>query len=63
MGSPSVDGNLATLGNEIGLLRAIYKNESWEISSKRKMCERGGEKKLKIWLNKKYKSGDGKKCH
>ena len=39
------------MGNEIGLLRAIYKNDGWEISSKRKICERGGEKKLHIELH------------
>lgn len=39
------------MGNEIGLLRAIYKNECWEISSKRKICEREGEKKLHIELH------------
>jgi hypothetical protein len=51
MGSPSKDGNLVTLGNEIGLLKAIYKNEGWEISSKRKICEREGEKKLYVELH------------
>jgi hypothetical protein len=39
------------MGNEIGLLRAIYKNEGWEISSKRKICERENEKKLYIELH------------
>ncbi len=39
------------MGNEIGLLKAIYKNEGWEISSKRKICEREGEKKLYVELH------------
>lgn len=39
------------MGNEIGLLRAIYKNEGWEISSKRKMCERNGKKSLFVELH------------
>ncbi len=39
------------MGNEIGLLRAIYKNEGWEISSKRKICQRENEKKLLVELH------------
>ena len=39
------------MGNEISLMRAIYKNSGWEISSRRKMCERNGEKKLHIELH------------
>jgi hypothetical protein len=39
------------MGNEIGLLRAVYKNEGWEISSKRKICERKGKKKLLVELH------------
>ena len=39
------------MGNEIGLLKAIYKNEGWEISSKRKICEREGERKLYVELH------------
>lgn len=44
------------MGNEISLLRAIYKNEGCEISSKRKICNRENEKKLLVELhfNKKY---------
>ena len=39
------------MGNEIGLLRAIYKNDGWEISSKRKICERDGKKRLLVELH------------
>ena len=39
------------MGNEIGLLRAIYKNEGWEILSKRKICKRKDEKKLLVELH------------
>ena len=38
-------------GNEISLLRTIYKNEGWEISSKRKICNRNNEKKLLVELH------------
>ena len=62
------------MGNEIGLLRAIYKNECWEISSKRKICERSKKKNcilnyiltkiyIKIRMYKKYNNKDGNKCH
>jgi hypothetical protein len=34
MGSPSKDGNLVTLGNEIGLLRAIYKVGKYQVKEK-----------------------------
>ena len=47
---------LKGMGNEIGLLKAIYKNEGYDITSKRKICEREGIKKLHIELhfNKNY---------
>ena len=36
MGSPSLDGNVAMQGNEICLLKALYKNEGNNILTKRK---------------------------
>jgi len=38
------------MGNEIGLLKALYKNEDYEITSKRKMCIRDSIKKLQVEL-------------
>ena len=38
------------MGNEIGLLKALYKNEDYEITSKRKMCTRDSIKKLQVEL-------------
>jgi len=38
------------MGNEIGLLKALYKNEGYEITSKRKMCTRNSIKKLQVEL-------------
>jgi len=45
------------MGNEIGLLKSIYKNDDWEISNKRVMNERGGIKKIymELHFNKKVK--------
>ena len=37
-------------GNEITLLRSIYKNNNYDILSKRKMNEREGEKKARVVL-------------
>jgi hypothetical protein len=33
------------MGNEIGLLKALYKNEGYNILTKRKTCEYNGLKK------------------
>ena len=37
-------------GNEIGLLKAIYKNDNYDIASKRIMCEKDGIKKSRTEL-------------
>jgi len=37
-------------GNEIGLLKTIYKNEGYKILTKRKLCEYEGIKKLQTEL-------------
>jgi hypothetical protein len=37
-------------GNEIGLLKTIYKNEGYNILTKRKLCEYDGKKKLQTEL-------------
>ena len=38
------------MNNEISLLRAIYKNDNYDITSKRKIYERDGKKRLHIEL-------------
>ena len=38
------------MGNEIGLLKALYKNEGYNILTKRKTCEYNGVKKLQTEL-------------
>ena len=38
------------MGNEIGLLKALYKNEGYNILTKRKTCEYDGIKKLQTEL-------------
>jgi hypothetical protein len=38
------------MGNEIGLLKALYKNEGYNILTKRKTCEYEGIKKLQTEL-------------
>ena len=37
-------------GNEIALLKAIYKNDNYDIASKRIMCEKEGIKKSRTEL-------------
>ncbi len=38
------------MGNEIGLLKTLYKNEGYNILTKRKICEINGKKKLQTEL-------------
>jgi hypothetical protein len=38
------------MGNHIALFKAIYKDDGFDITSRRKMCERGGIKKLYVDL-------------